>query len=134
MLSLDLDCALPRVDRPLIVEAAGGLMVPLTRSLLQIDIFARWKAPVVLCARTELGTINHSLLSIEALRRRGIPLLGVAFIGETKEDSEAAIAALGATRRLGRLPPLARLESAELLRAFDAGFSRGDFILMAVRA
>ena len=102
-------------------------MVPLTRALLQIDIFARWGAPVALCARTELGTINHSLLSIEALRRRGIPLLGVAFIGAHNEDSEATIAALGGTRRLGRLPILPRLESAELRRAFDAGFRRDDF-------
>ena len=59
--------------RPLIIEGAGGLMVPLTRRTLYIDVFQRWGAPVVLCARTALGTINHSLLSVEALRSRDIP-------------------------------------------------------------
>ena len=64
--------ALPQRDRPLVIEGAGGLLVPLTRSVSYIDVFARWSAPVVLCARTTLGTINHSLLSIEALRARDI--------------------------------------------------------------
>ena len=64
---------LPTLDRPLIVEGAGGLMVPLTRDVLYIDVFAAWRAPVVLCARTALGTLNHTLLSLEALQRRRIP-------------------------------------------------------------
>ncbi|WP_457824584.1 ATP-dependent dethiobiotin synthetase BioD, partial [Staphylococcus aureus] len=55
-------------NRPLVIEGAGGLMVPLNRNELYIDIFARWQLPVVLCAGTALGTINHSLLSLEALR------------------------------------------------------------------
>lgn len=54
-------------ERPLVIEGAGGLMVPLTRQALYIDIFERWRLPVVMCASTALGTINHSLLSIEAL-------------------------------------------------------------------
>ncbi len=71
--------ALPDTAKPLVVEAAGGLLVPLTRLTTYIELIARWRAPVVLCARTTLGTINHSLLSIEALRARGIPLLGHGF-------------------------------------------------------
>ena len=67
--------------RLLIVEGAGGVMVPLTRRTLFIDIFQRWGAPVIVCARTALGTINHTLLTIEALRRRHIPMLGVVFVG-----------------------------------------------------
>ena len=70
------------LDRPLIVEGAGGLMVPLTRDILYIDVFASWRAPVVLCARTALGTLNHTLLSLEALQRRRIPILGIALIGD----------------------------------------------------
>ena len=80
------------------------LLVPLTRKLLQIDLLAHWKLPVILCASTRLGTINHSLLSIEALKRRAIPILGIAFIGEENGDSERTIAAFGGVRRLGRLP------------------------------
>ena len=62
--------ALPALDRTLVIEGAGGLMVPVTRNKLQIDVFADWSLPIILCARTALGTINHTLLSIEALRGR----------------------------------------------------------------
>ena len=72
----------PNADRSLVIEGAGGLLVPLTRSVTYLDLMARWRLPVVLCARTALGTINHSLLSIEALRARDVVILGVSFIGE----------------------------------------------------
>ena len=101
--------ALPDVDRPLVVEGAGGVLVPLTRSLTYANVFGRWGCPAILVARTALGTINHSLLSIEALRSRGIDILGVAFVGEANPDSEAIIAELGKVPRLGRLPNLAPL-------------------------
>ena len=113
---------------PLIIEGAGGLMVPLTRKHLQIDLFVRWGLPVVLCASTRLGTINHSLLSIEALRRRGIPLHGVAFVGDEQADSEQTIVEMGGVRRLGRLPHLDRLDAATLRAAFERSFRRADFL------
>jgi dethiobiotin synthetase len=119
---------LPETERPLVVEAAGGLLVPLTRHITYIDLMARWGAPVVLCARTSLGTINHSLLSIEALRSRGIPLLGVAFIGDENAPSEQIIAAMGRTRRLGRLPYLAALTPEALRDAFAGQFAVSDFL------
>ena len=117
----------PGVACPLVVEGAGGLMVPLTRTALQIEIFARWKMPVVLVARTALGTINHSLLSIEALKRRGIPLIGLAFVGDENKDSERTICEIGGTRRLGRLPRLAILDQSSLAAAFAAHFRVEDF-------
>lgn len=119
--------ALPAIDGPLVVEGAGGALVPVTRTLLYADLFARWARPTVIVARTGLGTINHSLLTIEALRARGVPMLGVAFIGEAQEDSEATIAAIGGVRRLGRLPRLDRLDRDTLAEAFAAGFDRADF-------
>ena len=114
--------ALPEVDGPLVVEGAGGVMVPVTRDLIFADLFARWGKPVVLVARTGLGTINHSLLSIEALRSRAVPILGIAFVGDPVEDSEATIATLGKVRRLGRLPRLDPLNAATLAQAFSANF------------
>ncbi|MCP3417770.1 dethiobiotin synthase [Bradyrhizobium brasilense] len=114
-------------DRPLVIEGAGGLMVPLDGNTLYIDIFARWRLPVVLCARTALGTINHSLLSVEALRKRGIDILGIAFIGESNPESERAICEIGQVRRLGRLPWLAPLAADTLRAAFKASFRREDF-------
>ena len=119
--------ALPAVPGPLVVEGAGGALVPVTRELLFADLFARWGAPVVLVARTALGTINHSLLSIEALRARGVPILGVAFIGDAVEDSEATIASIGGVRRLGRLPHLHDLNPDSLAVAFSKAFDLEDF-------
>jgi len=124
--------ALPATERPLIVEPAGGLLVPLTRRVLQIELLARWRAPVVLCAATGLGTINHSLLSIEALLQRDIPLLGIAFIGEEQADTERTIAEMGAVRLLGRLPHVDPLEPDTLRSAFDQNFDRADFLADAV--
>ncbi|WP_404371232.1 dethiobiotin synthase [Sphingomonas sp. MMS24-J45] len=118
---------LPPVSGPLVVEGAGGALVPLTRDLLFADLFGRWGAPVVLVARTALGTINHSLLSIEALRRRGVPILGVAFVGDEQADSEATIAQIGGVKRLGRLPLLDPLDAATLAAAFAAAFDLDDF-------
>ncbi|HEX7657661.1 MAG TPA: dethiobiotin synthase [Sphingomonas sp.] len=119
--------ALPAVSGPLVVEGAGGALVPVTRELLFADLFARWGAPVVLVARTALGTINHSLLSIEAIRARGVPILGVAFIGDAVEDSEATIASIGGVRRLGRLPHLHDLNPDSLALAFSKAFDLEDF-------
>lgn len=115
------------LDRPLVIEGAGGLMVPLNGDTLYIDIFERWRLPVVLCARTALGTINHSLLSLEALRQRRIDILGVAFIGESNPESERAICDFGQVRRLGRLPWLSPLAADTLQAAFEASFRRDGF-------
>ena len=113
---------LPEADRPLVVEGAGGLLVPLTRQSTYIDVFARWGRPVILCARTGLGTINHTLLSVEALRQRRIPIAGIAFIGEERSDTQAIIAEMSGVPVLGRLPVLDVLTPENLRRAFTDHF------------
>ena len=117
----------PETDGTLVIEGAGGVLVPVTRELLFADLFARWASPVVLVSWTGLGTINHSLLSIEALRARGVPILGVAFVGDANEDNEATIAAIGGVKRLGRLPILDPLDAASLRAAFADQFRLEDF-------
>jgi dethiobiotin synthetase len=114
-------------ERPLVIEGSGGLLVPLDDTTLYIDVFARWRLPVVLCARTALGTINHSLLSIEALRHRRLDILGIAFIGEDNAESERIICEIGRVRRLGRLPRLSPLTANTLHGAFGASFNPDDF-------
>ena len=114
-------------DRPLVIEGSGGLLVPLNDTTLYIDVFARWRLPVVLCARTALGTINHSLLSIEALGHRNLDIIGVAFIGDGNAESERIICEIGRVRRLGRLPRLSPLTESTLRTAFAASFNPGDF-------
>ncbi|MEF0941817.1 dethiobiotin synthase [Rhizobium sp. BR 362] len=123
---------LPACAGPLVIEGAGGLLVPLTNNLVFADVFARWRIPVMLCARTSLGTINHTLLSIEALRHRDIPLCGVAFVGAENADTQATIAAIGQVRVLGRLPLLESLTSETLRRAFRENFDTAS--LMEVSA
>lgn len=109
----------PPPQGPLVIEIAGGLMTPLTDCLPTIDLLAVWRLPVVLCARTTLGAINHALLSLEALRRRDIPILGVVYVGEENADTRATIAKLSGARDLGRLPFLAPLTAESLRRAFS---------------
>jgi dethiobiotin synthetase len=122
--SLDVpDCG----GRPLVIEGSGGLLVPLDDTTLYIDVFARWRLPIVLCARTALGTINHSLLSIEALRHRKLDILGIAFIGDGSPESERVICEIGRVRRLGRLPRLSPLTRSSLRAAFEDSFDPGDF-------
>jgi dethiobiotin synthetase len=118
----------PNADRPLVIEGAGGLLVPLTRSVTYLDLMARWRLPVVLCARTALGTINHSLLSIEALRARDVTILGVSFIGEENVETERIIIDMGKVKRLGRLGYVMPLTAATLRKAFADGFDIGDFV------
>ena len=112
----------PETVSPLVIEGAGGLLVPLTRGQVFADVFARWRFPVILCARTVLGTINHTLLSLEAMRLRLIPVIGIAFIGEAHQDTEQIIVELSGARRLGRLPRLDPLTSDTLRRSFREHF------------
>ena len=117
----------PPCDRPLVIEGAGGVLVPFTRQATFADVMARWQLPVVLVAATSLGTISHSLTAIEALRTRGVDIRGVAFVGDAADDSEATIAEMGDVKRLGRLPMLDPLEPAALAAAFAANFDLADF-------
>lgn len=118
---------LPDGEADLVVEGAGGVLVPIRHDLLFADLFSRWDLPVVLAVRTALGTINHTLLSIEALRSRGVPILGVAFIGDPIENTEATIARIGGVKRLGRLPMLPEVTPEALRAAFAAAFDVSDF-------
>ena len=118
--------ALPQTDVPLVVEGAGGLMVPLTEKILLLDVFTAWNAPLILCARTTLGTINHTLLSLGAIRARGLPLLGIAFMGEANPDSESIICQFSGAKRLGRMANVTPAADT-IARAFAEGFDLADF-------
>lgn len=124
--TIDADALVPPPG-DLLIEGAGGALVPVTRTLLYADLFARWQIPVIVCARTALGTINHSLLTIEALKARHVPIHGIAFLGEAAPDSEAIIAALSGAKRLGRLPIVDPLTPDALAAAFAANFDLTDF-------
>lgn len=97
------DFELPKTDRPLIVEGAGGLLVPLSLQETMLDLIEHLQLPVILVVRHYLGSINHTLLSLEVLRIRGIVLAGIIYNGAENVASERAIEALGGVKVLGRV-------------------------------
>ena len=78
-------------------------MVPLTRRWLQLDQLERWGCPIVLVARSGLGTLNHTLLSLEALRQRQLPVLGIILNGPPHEDNPRTL------EQFGQVPVIAHL-------------------------
>lgn len=89
---LKTDFTIPETEKNLIIEGAGGLMVPLNdQGLLYIDLLQSWKLPVILVARHYLGSINHTLLSLELLKQSGIKVHALVFTGESHAPSESAI-------------------------------------------
>lgn len=127
-LEIDPDAlSLPKVDGSLIIEGAGGALVPISDNRLYADQFAAWNLPVIIAARTKLGTINHSLMTIEALRARGLCVHGVAFIGDENLETQRIITKIGAVRNLGRLPYIDPLNAENLRASFAADFDVKDF-------
>ncbi len=105
---------IPKIRKPLVIEMAGGLMVPLTREWLQIDLLKAWKLPLVLVARSGLGTLNHTLLSIEAIRLRKIPLLGLILNGPLHPDNPKTLEQIGGVPIIAELPHLHKITSQAL--------------------
>ena len=110
---------LPTGDGPLVVETAGGLLVPLRRDRLQIDQMVCWGLPVLLVARSGLGTLNHTLLSLEALASRGLRVLGLVLNGPLHPNNPTTLEQLGRVSVLAQLPPLAPLNSEALRRQWQ---------------
>jgi dethiobiotin synthetase len=110
-----------------LVEGAGGLLVPLDDAgTLQVDFFARLALPVVLVARSGLGTINHSLLSLEALHRRGLDVAGIVLVGSPNTENRRAIETLGQVATVAEIPWLDPLDPASVA-AVAEGIDLPDF-------
>ncbi len=94
---------IPETTNTLIIEGAGGLMVPINDKQFIVDIIIKTKAEVVLVIQNYLGSINHSILSIDALRMRNIPVLGIVFNGPPHKLSEDIILSYSGHKCLGRI-------------------------------
>jgi len=103
---IDIDKIRLPQESQLIIEGAGGVLVPLNEKHLMIDLIKKLKAPVLLVVRTGLGTINHTLLSLQALRSRAIRVLGVIMNGEPNAENKKAIEFYGSTDVLAEFPKL----------------------------
>jgi malonyl-CoA O-methyltransferase len=110
------DFTLPTTYRPIVVEGAGGVLVPLGGGATMADLMIRLGLPAVLVARSTLGTINHTLLSLEALRRRAIAVCGVVMVGPPNAGNRLAIERHGAVCVLAALPWLERVDAGAVAR------------------
>ena len=105
---------LPKVQGSLIIETAGGLMVPITRNFLQIDQIKEWNLPVILVCKSSLGTLNHTLLSIEALNRRNIEILGLVINGEKHLDNPKTLVEFSGIPLITEFPYIKKMDSNNL--------------------
>ena len=113
--------------RKLIVEGAGGVLVPLNERDLMRDLMRRTGFPVVLAARTSLGTINHTLLSLAALREARLTICGVVLIGEENLENRQAIEHYGRAPVIGAIPMLKAIDRAALLEVYEQYFDHRAF-------
>jgi dethiobiotin synthetase len=95
--------SIPETKNTIIIEPAGGLMVPLNDKQLNIDLIEKWDLPVVLISQIYLGSINHTLLSVEVLKSRSINLLGIIFNGERNPATEEFILSYTGVKCLARV-------------------------------
>jgi dethiobiotin synthase len=114
-------------SQSLIVEGAGGLLVPVNENQFMLDVMRHLQLPVILASRSTLGTINHTLLSLAALHGAQLAIAGVVLIGEPNADNREAIERYGQVRVLGEIPKLVPLNRAALLATFSARFDRDFF-------
>jgi dethiobiotin synthetase len=107
------DLKIPQTKNYLIIELAGGLMVPLNSRELNIDLLKKWDLPVILVSKNYLGSINHTLLSLELLKNHRIPVAGIIFNGKENKASEDLILNYSGAKciaRIGEIDPLNKTE------------------------
>jgi len=112
----------------LVIEGAGGLMVPLNESDLMIDLLQQFAVPALLVSRSTLGTINHTLLSLQQLRQRNIPVLGVIMNGPRNPANKQAIEHFGQVPVIAEIEPLAHIDAATLQDTFQKSFLQHQVI------
>jgi dethiobiotin synthase len=113
---------------PVIVEGAGGVMVPINSHQFMTDLMRHLAVPAILAARSTLGTINHTLLSVECLRSAGIEIHGVVLIGPQNADNKAAIEKYGKVQVVGQIPLLEIINQKTLREIFARHFTREPFV------
>lgn len=104
------DLATPKTNNSVIIEGAGGCMVPLNNSEMMIDLVPRFNAEIVLISNNYLGSINHTLLTIELIKSRGYKLKGIIFNGTPNESTENVILNYTKTPCIYKVPPLAKVD------------------------
>ncbi len=109
-------------DETLIIEGAGGLLVPLNERELMIDLIKRFNAPALIVARSGLGTINHTLLTVNQLRIDGIEILGVVMNGPRSRSNRDAIEAFGKVKVIAEIENIEDISPESLKEGFRKHF------------
>ena len=117
----------PKDSGPLVIEGAGGVLVPVNDDVLMIDLIRHLQAPVVIACRTALGTINHTLLTVAAVRNANLEVTGVVMVGEENPDNRKAIERYGNAPVVGAIPWLESINRSTLLRVFEQHFDKTVF-------
>ena len=106
------DIEFPKTDQPLILEGAGGVLVPLNeKGDTILDVYKKSKLPIILVSRHYLGSINHTLLTIQAIKAAGLSLAGIIYVGDESEHTEHIIEKLTSVKSLGRVPIASEVNS-----------------------
>ena len=113
--------SLPKTSNHLIIEGAGGVLVPLNQNELMIDMIDRMNLPVIIVSHHYLGSINHTLLSAEALRSRGLHILGIVFNGDENKATEQVILRMSKLKMLGRIKKERRINR-KMIAGYAAKF------------
>lgn len=122
-ITIELDTfSVPKTSNTLIIEGAGGIMVPLNDRHFMVDLIKKTNAHVLLVARSSLGTINHTLLSIESLRQNGLNILGVVLNGEKNPGNKEAIENYGNINVIAQIEPMPSINKKRLQKAFENCF------------
>lgn len=111
----------------LVVEGAGGVLVPINQKQFILDMMVKLKLPVILAARSTLGTINHTLLTLAALHAAELPVHGVVLIGDQNRENRETVERFGHVRVIGEVPRLPNLHRTALMQVFMNHFDRSAF-------
>ena len=109
----------PQTNKHLIVEGAGGVLVPLNNLQTVADLITHLHVPVIVVSRHYLGSINHTLLTLDLLKQRGIGIAGVLFNGDENAATESIILELSGVKVLGRIPVIQELNATSVAAAAD---------------
>jgi dethiobiotin synthetase len=117
----------PSTSKRLVIEGAGGVLVPINSKLFMLDLARHLETSVIVASRTALGTINHTLLTIAALRRAELELAGVVMIGAENKENHRAVERYGEVPVIGWIPLLDRVDREALRTVFNRHFDARAF-------
>ena len=117
----------PASADPIIIEGAGGVLVPINENAFMLDLIGKLEAPAIVACRTALGTINHTLLTLSAIRQSRLTVNGVVMIGTENVENRLAIERYGDVPVIGWIPWLDKINRDTLQEVFEQKFDRHAF-------